>query len=129
MDAKESDPQTYAIIGAAMAVHTELGAGFLESVYQEAMKIELELRQIPARDQVKLLIRYRDRPLETFFKSDFICYESVIVEIKAQTELTAIDEAQLLNYLKATRHSRGLLFNFGKSSLQYRRMICTSESV
>src|SRR6185503_18566468 len=101
MDAKESDPQTYAIIGAAMAVHTELGPGFLEAVYQEAMKIELDERIIPNGDQVKLKIYYRGRPLETYYVPDFICYESIIVEIKAQTELTAIDEAQLLNYLKA----------------------------
>jgi len=123
MESKDSDPQTYAIIGAAMAVHAELGAEFLEGVYQDALKIELQDRRIPARDQVKLLVHYRGRPLETFYVPDFICYDSIIVELKAQSELTAIDEAQLLNYMKATGHGRGLLFNFAKSSLQSKRMI------
>lgn len=119
----ESDPQTYTIIGAAMAVRTELGPGFLEAVYQDAMKIELKERRIPSVEQIKLQVMYRGRPLESFYKADFICYDSVIVELKAQSEMTVREEAQLLNYLKATRFQRGLLLNFGKSSLQYKRMI------
>lgn len=122
---QEKDPQTYAIIGAAMAVHSELGSGFLEAVYQDAMKIELEERRIPALDQIKLNVIYRGRSLESYYKADFICYDTVIVELKAQSEMTVREEAQLLNYLKATRFQRGLLLNFGKSSLQYKRMIHT----
>lgn len=125
---KESDPQTYAIIGAAMRVHAELGAGFLEAVYQEALKIEFAESQIPAIDQAKLSITYRGRLLKTYYVADFVCYESVIVELKAQSELTTREEAQLLNSLKATGYQRGLLFNFGKSSLQYKRMIRSSAS-
>lgn len=122
---QEKDPQTYAIIGAAMAVHSELGSGFLEAVYQDAMKIELEERRIPALDQIKLNVIYRGRSLESYYKADFICYDTVIVELKAQSEMTVREEAQLFNFLKATRFQRGLLLNFGKSSLQYKRMIHT----
>lgn len=118
--------QTYAIIGAAMAVHSELGSGFLEAVYQEALKVEFTYRQIPAVDQVKLRISYRGQPLESHYLADFVCYDSIIVELKAQTEMTVREEAQLLNYLKATGLQRGLLINFGKTSLQYKRMIRSS---
>ena len=114
MDDQENDPQTYAIIGAAMAVHSELGPGFLEAVYQEALKVEFELRKIPAVDQVKLRGTYRGKLLDGYYVADFVCYESVIVELKALSEMTARDEAQLLNSLKATRFERGLLLNFGK---------------
>ena len=122
---EKSDPETYAIIGAAMQVHTELGSGFLEGVYQEALKLEFEARQVPAVEQVKLQIRYRGRWLETYFVADFLCYGAVVVELKALSELTVREEAQLLNYLKATGHQRGLLLNFGRMSLQYKRMIRT----
>ena len=97
------DVETYAIIGAAMAVHTELGAGFLEPVYQDALKIEFEERRIPALDQVKIQVIYHGKTVESYYIADFVCYDSVIVELKAQTELTVREEAQLLNYLKATR--------------------------
>lgn len=123
MENIESDPQTYAIIGAAMAVHSELGSGFLEAVYQEALKLEFESRKISAADQVKLRVMYRGRMLEQYDLADFVCYDSVIVELKAQSEIEVREEAQLLNYLKAAGFQRGLLLNFGKTSLQFKRMI------
>src|SRR6476620_7612728 len=105
--------EVYAIIGAAMEVHTELGAGFLEAAYQEAMEIELELRAIPFQPQCDLKIRYKGRELKKAYCADFVCYGQVVVEIKAMRELTVREEAQLLNYLKATGMRVGLLINFG----------------
>ena len=123
METDIRDPQTYAIIGAAMEVHRLLGPGFLEAVYQEAMGIELGLRGIPFAAKIELSVYYKEQRLSCFYKPDFLCYESVIVEIKALQALTGADEAQALNYLKATQHERALLINFGSPSLQYKRLI------
>lgn len=109
-----------------MAVHTEFGPGFLEAVYQEAMEIELLNRSIPCRREVPLKIHYCGHILATSYRADFLCYESIVVEIKAISQLTSTHEAQLLNYLKATSHEVGLLLNFGAPSLEYRRMIRSS---
>lgn len=105
--------EVYAIVGAAMEVHNELGAGFAEAVYQEAMEIELRLREIPFERQARLLISYKGTQLSSFFVADLICYGRVIVEIKAIRETTARDEAQTINQLKATGLHVGLLINFG----------------
>jgi GxxExxY protein len=121
----ERDPQTHAIIGAAMEVHSELGAGFLESVYQEAMERELRSSGIPFASQVELPIMYKGERLLTSFRSDLVCYHEVIVELKSIKTLTNVDEAQLLNYLKATGLKRGLLLNFGANRLEVKRMILT----
>jgi GxxExxY protein len=96
------DPRTYAIIGAAMEVYCELGCGFLEAVYHEALWLEFKHRQIPCRHEVELPIFYKRTPLRTFYRADFICYDAVLVEIKALDVLTGSAEAQILNYLKAT---------------------------
>ena len=98
-----NDPQTYAINGAAMAVHRELGHGFLESVYQEALAVELDIRGIPFKREVQLPVRYRDRMLRVFFKADFVCFDQVIVEVKALDAIGPIDESQAINYLKGDR--------------------------
>lgn len=124
---ESSDPQTYAIIGAAMEVHRVLGPGFLESVYQEAMEIEFTLRKILFVPQIELPVFYKGLRLKKFFKADFLCYSSLIVEIKALHTLTGADEAQAINYLKATEHEPGLLFNFGGPSLQYKRLIFSNS--
>ncbi len=79
----ENDPRTYAIIGAAMEVHTQLGCGFLEAVYQEAMELELAARGIPFQPQLDLPIRYKGRVLKTFYRADFICFDAVVVEIES----------------------------------------------
>jgi GxxExxY protein len=119
----DHDPLTYAIIGAAMEVHAVLGKGFLESVYHEALALELRDRSIPFRQEVLLPIQYKETRLTTAYRCDFICYEDVVVEIKAISTLTSADEAQLLNYLKAARIGRGLVINFGAASLQFKRRV------
>ena len=127
-EAIQNDPRTYAIIGAAMEVHTQLGCGFLEAVYQEAMEIELAARGIPFGRQIDPPVRYKGRTLNTFYRADLLCYEAVIVELKALAQLGGVEEAQVINYLKATGLPIGLLLNFGTRSLKYRRFILT-ESV
>jgi len=122
-DLSERDPRTYAIIGAAIEVHRHLGCGFLESVYQEALAIELGLREIPFRREVKLPVSYKGQVLVTSFCADFICFESLMVELKALAHMSGSEEAQLINYLKATRYKVGLLLNFGTRSLEHRRFV------
>ncbi|PIQ96123.1 MAG: GxxExxY protein [Nitrospinae bacterium CG11_big_fil_rev_8_21_14_0_20_56_8] len=117
------DEQTYAIIGAAMEVHKTLGHGFLEAVYQEALAVEFTERAIPFRREVELPVRYKGIRLNTAYRADFVCYEEIIVELKALDNLTGRERAQVLNYLKAGGLSRALLFNFGGSSLQHERLV------
>lgn len=117
--------KVYAIVGAAIEVSNELGAGFLEGVYQEALVIELSARGIPFMTQVPIQISYKGRTLSKEYIPDFIFYEQVIVEIKAIKQLTSIEEAQLLNYLKATEKPIGILINFGSPKLEWKRMVLT----
>jgi GxxExxY protein len=123
----EKDPRTYEIIGAAMEVHRQLGCGFLEAVYQEALGIELHRADIPAKPQVELPVFYRGQRLTCHYIADFVCYESVIVELKALSRLTSVEDAQVLNYLKATGFAVGLLLNFGTFSLEYKRLVWTHK--
>jgi GxxExxY protein len=125
MGADGRDPQTYAVIGAAMEVHRELGHGFLEAVYQEALAVEFGRRGIPFGKEVDLEIQYKGQRLRCSYKADFICYERVLVETKALGRLTGIEEAQVINYLKATGLDRALLINFGAERLEYKRLIFT----
>jgi len=113
---------TYAIIGAAMEVHKVLGPGFLEWVYEEALAHEFDLRGIPYQRQGRLAVRYKEI-VAGEFPADFLAEGKVVVELKAIKALTKGDEAQLLNYLKGTGGSVGLLLNFGAPSLEYRRRI------
>jgi len=117
------DPETYAIIGAAMAVHRELGCGFLEAVYQEALEIEFQTRAIPYEREKELPVDYCGKLLKTYYKSDFICFGSVIVELKALQQLSGTEESQVINYLKASGLHKALLINFGSSSLQHKRLV------
>ncbi len=119
----QADPRTYAIIGAAMEVHCQLGCGFHEPVYQEAMQIELNHRGIPNRPQVELPVRYKALNLKATYKPDFICFDEVIVELKAISRLSSIEFAQVINYLKVTGFHTGLLLNFGTPSLEQKRLI------
>ncbi len=120
---KDRDPQTFAIIGAAMAVHAELGSGFLEHVYQEAFAIEFAERAIPFAREVSFSVSYKGRVLNAQYRADFVCFESIIVELKAISELTGEHLSQVLNYLKATGMQRGLLFNFGEKHLKHQRVV------
>ena len=120
---EQRDPQTYAIIGAAMEVHNELGAGFLESVYHEALAFELAQAGIPFRRECALPVVYKGQALPCFYKADLICYDSVLVELKALTRLSPADDAQVLNYMKAAELNKALLFNFGATKLEYRRFV------
>ena len=123
MQSEERDPRTYAIIGAAMEVHRQLGCGFLEAVYQEALELELAARSVPFRRQLSLPVHYKGHEIKCSYCADFICFDQIIVEIKALGKLTGIEEAQIINYLKATGLEIGLLVNFGARSLEYRRFI------
>jgi len=105
--------ECYAIQGTIFDVYKEMGCGFLEAVYQECLEKEFAKRIIPFRPQVELQLNYKGEPLKQTYKPDFICYDKIIVEIKAVKELGAEHKAQLLNYLKATGLELGLLVNFG----------------
>lgn len=119
------DPRTYAIIGAAMEVHRELGRGFAEIAYHESFAIELATRKIAFNREVPLSIQYKGHLLPCSYRADFVCFGDVIVEIKALSQLTGVDRAQVNNYLKATGFSIALLLNFGADSLQYERIVMT----
>jgi GxxExxY protein len=123
------DEQTYAIIGAAMAVHSTLGHGFLEAVYQEALAVELEMRGVPFAREVPIPVRYKGRLLKASYRADFVCFENVIVELKALASIGGTEEAQLIHYLKATGYPKGLLLNFGSPSLQYKRFILSPPNL
>lgn len=116
--------EVYAIIGAAMDVYNNLGPGFLEAVYQEAMEIETTSRKIPTLPEQKLHIEYKGTPLKKFYEADLICYGKIIVEIKALDRLTSREESQILNYLKATGMQVGILINFGAhNDLEWKRLV------
>lgn len=113
---------TRKIIGAAMEVHTNLGCGFLESVYEEALAIELDLRKVRYERQKGIDVFYKGL-LAKQFVCDFLVGEKVLVELKALKAITGIEEAQVLNYLKTTGLEVGLLVNFGEQSLKYKRLV------
>ncbi|HEY3291601.1 MAG TPA: GxxExxY protein [Anaerolineae bacterium] len=120
--------EVYAIVGAAMMVYNELGFGFLEAVYQEALEIELTARGIPHAPQQCIPVTYRGIPLQKFYVADFVAYDKIIIELKAMNTLTNVEEAQVINYLRATGYALGLLINFGcHDKLQYKRLINTPK--
>ena len=104
--------ESYAIRGAVFEVYNEMGSGFLEPVYQECLEKELKNRAIAYLAQSQLRLVYKDEPLEQIYKPDFICFGKIIVELKAVKKLAPKHNAQLVNYLKATRMRVGLLVNF-----------------
>jgi GxxExxY protein len=121
--------EVYAIAGAAIEVHKKLGPGFLEAVYQEALEIEFGLRGIPFASQKNLTVRYKGVVLRKEYCADFVCYGKIIVELKALSKLSGTDEAQLLNYLRATGLEVGVLINFGSSPrLDWKRFVLSQKS-
>lgn len=123
----DRDPDTYAIIGAAMAVHSELGCGYLEAVYKAALRIEFRRRSIEFWPEVPLPIDYKGERLPMNYRVDFVCGQ-VLVEAKAVSALAPAHESQVINYLRASGLKRGLLLNFGTASLQHRRIVWKYES-
>lgn len=116
--------EVYAVIGAAIEVHRQLGPGFLEAVYQEALERELSERSISYRSQELLRINYKGKPLESFYVADLLCFDQIIVELKALNRLSGTEEAQVLNYPRATGLKVGLLINFGSHGrLEWKRLI------
>ena len=120
--------EVYEIIGAAIEVHKELGSGFLESVYEEAMVLESKRVEIPFKTQVRIPVRYKEKFLDKEFIADYIGFEKVLVEFKCIPRLTKNEEAQIINYLKATGLTVGLLINFGsQQKLEWKRYVCTEN--
>jgi GxxExxY protein len=117
------DWRTEAIIGAAMEVHRILGYGFLESVYQQALTKEFTLRKIPFSKEVDLPVVYKGETLDAGYRVDFCCYAAILVEIKALAQYSGTEEGQVINYLKASGKKLGLLINFGRPSLSFKRLI------
>jgi GxxExxY protein len=115
--------ESYKVIGACLEVHKELGYGFFEAVYQEALQIEFTNQHIPFEREKTLTIHYKGHELEKKYIPDFVCYDKMIIELKALTELCSEHESQVLNYLKATGYRLGLLINFGEPSLKYKRFV------
>jgi GxxExxY protein len=121
--------EVYVIIGTAMEVHNVLGCGFLEAVYQEALEIEFRKQNIPFTSQSQLPIKYKDHLLKKTYVADFICFNKIVIEIKAINHLSSLEEAQLLNYMKAGNYELGLLINFGAESLQWKRMVLSKKKI
>lgn len=116
--------ESYSIVGAAMKVYNTLGAGFLEAVYQEALELELKKQGIPYEREKELTISYDGIVLSQTYKADFVCYGSIIVELKAVANLDDSHRSQVYNYLKATGYKLGILFNFGHyDELEWERRV------
>lgn len=115
--------ESYDICGAMFAVHKELGCGFLERVYQDALEIEFQERGIPYEREKEIRIMYKGRPLGDPYRADFVCYGKIIVELKAVSETNGVHRAQVLNYLKATKMKLGILANFGERFLAPERIV------
>ena len=118
--------ESYAIVGACFNVYKEMGCGFLEAVYQECVELEFTHQVIPFQSQCEFVLKYRDRELRQRFKPDLVCYEKIILELKAVSNLTDDHRAQVINYLNATKLELGILVNFGHyPKLEYERFVLT----
>ena len=128
MDANELilKDEAYAIVGAAMEVHSTLGPGFLEAVYGDALLQEFTDRGLPFQREVEVPIHYKGKLLPRRYRADFILFDRIILELKAVKSLTPPDHAQTLNYLKATHLPLALLLNFGSSKLDWIRLVHTT---
>lgn len=121
--AEQDDPRTGAILGAAVETHRQLGHGFLEPVYQEALALEFAARNIPFQRELPLVIRYKGQPLDCSYRADFVCFGDILVELKALGAIGNNEQAQIINYLKASGLRLGLLLNFGAPRLQIKRVV------
>jgi len=119
--------ETYQIIGAAFEVHKIIGCGFTEPLYQEAFEEELRIRNIPFQREQSFSFTYKGKKLNKEFRPDFVCFGKIIVELKAVSDLVDEHFAQVYNYLKATDMKLGLLINFGKKSLEHKRIPCSNK--
>jgi GxxExxY protein len=117
------DPRTFAIIGAAYEVHRVLGAGYLELFYKDALAIEFSERGLPFRSEVPCPVEYKGRPLRGEYRIDFVCYDQIVLEIKARSMTGPADHAQVINYLASSKLRCGLLLNFGTPKLEHKRFI------
>lgn len=115
--------KTYAIIGACMEVHRHLGHGLKETVYQDALEIELNLRGISFEREKRYEVVYKERVLRHYFVADFVCFDDIILELKAVGALHPEHERQTLNYMAIAKSPVGLLVNFGQQSMKYRRFV------
>ena len=115
--------ESYKIIGICMNIHSTLGNGFLEAVYSEVLAKEFVKNNIPYQREVKLDLFCNGEKLDKKYKADFICFDNIILEIKAVSFIHENFTKQTLNYLKATDKKLGLLINFGEKSLKYKRII------
>lgn len=115
--------ECYKIVGACMTVHRELGHGFLEAIYQEALAVEMKSMGIRFDREMEIKVLYKGVALSKLYKADFICYDKIIIELKALSCLTNEHVAQLLNYMKATKLRVGLLVNFGSPSLEHHKYV------
>ncbi|MCA1811926.1 MAG: GxxExxY protein [Halobacteriales archaeon] len=120
---ENTSPLTYAIIGAMQDIHSDMGPGFLEKSYQDAVEFAFNDRRIPFEREAAIPVAYRNRVLPTVYRADFVCDGKVLVELKAQTAMGAVEHAQIIHYLKASRLPVGLLVNFGEASLVFRRFV------
>ena len=119
--------ESYDLIGAALEVHRQIGCGFTEPIYQEAFEEELRLRGIPYEREKTINVTYKGKVLSKSFRPDFVCYEKIIVELKAVSEFTDEHVAQVYNYLKASGLELGILLNFGTTSLMHKRIPCNKK--
>lgn len=129
----DKDPRAHAIIGAAIEVHNELGSGFLEAAYQEALALELAARGVPFQREAELVIRYKGEPLRCTYRADFVRFDEIIVELKAVAALSGVEQSQVLHYLRASGLRLGLRLNVGSARLDVKRLrfdpdLCSSVS-
>lgn len=119
----KGDPRTYDIIGAAMEVDRHLGTGYLEAVTKDALSIEMTIRKMPFMTEVPFRVSYKGHQLPGYYRADFVCFESIIVEVKASTRSPELEQAQMLNYLRCSGLTHGLLLNFAGPKLTFKRFI------
>ncbi|HWQ08887.1 MAG TPA: GxxExxY protein [Holophaga sp.] len=128
MDANEDllfKDEVFAIVGAAMEVHSVLGPGFLEAVYGDALALESASRQIPFARETPIQVTYKDQPLTHTYRADFLAWGRILIALKAVRTLGDIERAQAINYMRATRHPLAILLNFGAPRLDWMRLVLT----